>query len=73
MINWFAVETETEFRRQEWEREVLAQLRLVEAGGFPQMKRVGFQPQTVWTQFRSLLTPRPRLVPAPEPCPSAPC
>jgi hypothetical protein len=31
MYNWYAIETEAEFRRHEWEREVLAEARAAQA------------------------------------------
>jgi hypothetical protein len=31
MHNWYAMETEAEFRRQEWEREVIAETRAAQA------------------------------------------
>jgi len=31
MHNWYAMETEAEFRRQDWEREVIAEARAAQA------------------------------------------
>ena len=73
MINWYAVETEAEFRRREWEREVAAASRAAEAGGGHGTTRFSLRPQDALVNLRSLLATRLRLAPAPEPCPTVPC
>ena len=71
MINWYAVETEADFRRFEWEREAAAASRIAEADRGARAKRFGFHPQDALVSLRSLLSAR--LAPAPEPCPTVPC
>ena len=73
MINWYAVETEADFRRFEWEREAAAASRLAEAGRGARAKRFAFRPQDTLVNLRSLISARLRLAPAPEPCPTVPC
>ena len=74
MINWYAVETEADFRRREWQREVEAAARVAEADPAGLAERFSFRPRQALANLRSLLAPRPRLSPtAAQPCSAVPC
>ena len=58
MHNWYGIETETEFRRQEWQRMVAAETRAAQASAGHMGSR-GFRlPQISLARLRSLVAPR---------------
>jgi hypothetical protein len=74
MNNWYAVETEAEFRRREWERAVEADARAAQArpaNGRIQRPRIT---QLALARLRSFTVPRPSFTSRLEPdCGTAVC
>jgi len=74
MHNWYAIETETEFRRREWQRAIEADARAAQArpaNRRPRWPRLG---RLTLANLRSLAVPRPSFTSRLEPdCQTVAC
>jgi hypothetical protein len=74
MNNWYAIETEAEFRRREWQRAVEADARAAQARPAVGRMRWPRVSHLTLATLRSLLLPRPSFISHLEPdCPTAVC
>jgi hypothetical protein len=67
MSNWYAIETEAQFRRREWERVVEADARAAQARPVNRQLRWPRIPRLTLANLRSLAVPRPSFTSRLEP------
>jgi hypothetical protein len=67
MNNWYAIETEAEFRRREWQRVVEADARAAQARAATGRMRWPRVPHLTLANLRSLVLPRPSFISHLEP------
>jgi hypothetical protein len=67
MNNWYAIETEAQFRRREWERAVEADARAAQARPVNRQLRWPRIPRLTLANLRSLAVPRPSFTSRLEP------
>jgi hypothetical protein len=67
MNNWYAIETEAEFRRREWQRAVEAEALAAQARPANRPLRWPRIPHLTLANLRSLAVPRPRFTSRLEP------
>jgi hypothetical protein len=67
MSNWYAIETEAQFRRREWERVVEADARAAQARPVNRQLRWPRIAQLALANLRSLAVPRPSFTSRLEP------
>lgn len=74
MHNWYAIENEAAFRRQEWEREVAADARAAAARAARPRFRLGAIPHGALARLRALTVPHLPFSAFPKPeCRTAVC
>ena len=67
MNNWYAIETEAEFRRREWQRAVEAEARAAQARPANGQLRWSRIPKLTLANLKSLALPRPSFTSRLEP------
>jgi hypothetical protein len=74
MNNWYAIETEAEFRRREWQRAIETDARAAQARPANRQMRWPRIPHLTLANLRSLAAPRPSLTSRLEPdCSTVAC
>jgi hypothetical protein len=58
MHNWYGIETETEFRRSDWQRQAEAEARLAQAAAGRPARRAFHLPRFSIAQWRGWRAPR---------------